>query len=867
MRCGALSARGNNWSRRAAAVLLIGGVVLVQSGCNPWSNCVGTWVCATEINPFGYPLGCCEELVGPKAMGYSVSSGRALLVLAAAHVAGAQGTNWRSDVEVHSFGGVPATFTVYLLEHGADNSAPASREFTLGVGESLRLGDVIASEFGFEGQAALRIEPSSGRIMATSRTFNLLSEGNELGLPDGSTFGQYIPASDWTGVVMSGDEARLIQLAHSTDDGSGFRTNLGLVNARPDPITVQVGLYAAAGGLLGELSVDLAPYEYRQINRVFTRVTGDDVPAGYARVWSTSELAAFFAFASVVDNLTGDPVAVPAEAPGGRAEPVTVVAAAHVAGAADTNWRTDLEVHNPSGSAVQILIELLEHGVANPTPRSELLTLEAGQSLRLEDVLLTVFGVSDGAAALRITPDGGEVLVTSRTYNLLGEDNALGLPAGATFGQLIPGVRDDDAVHFGDEGRLIQLTHTQPAATGFRTNLILVNATSSSIDVEIDLYAGDGTHLGTVTRALASFEYRQLGRVFELVTADSVDDGYVVVRTTTEGGALFALASVVDNMTGDPVGMDAPRISSIAFENLLDDVQGLVAGAASPDIEQTMSRVLSLGVDGLIDVLVAVTPAVATRTGDSVTFDYGSGYRMAGETMSGTETWDLSGLDIGGDSVSGRVVADRSALLVDGEPPAVAITTTTLSLSRRQDGSVAGSIDVIGGAGDGKSSGTVSGWLDVDTTICVDYPISGTITVTHGSRQVAITFGPDCNGEVEHQVINTPPPSSGWDFEYAYWDPRTEEAQQYIVNTSNAAVNHDYYDEHLYAWTQADFGSDCVDPPPGVVTYHFEFPQPVLEAFLSAENRGRYLEDGVSGATTVRASNDGVLWQALFVYG
>ena len=41
----------------------------------------------------------------------------------------------------------------------------------------------------------------------------------------------------------------------------------------------------------------------------------------------------------------------------------------------------------------------------------------------------------------------------------------------------------------------------------------------------------------------------------ESVTGDVVEDGYAVVRTTTDIGAVFALASVVDNLTGDPVAL------------------------------------------------------------------------------------------------------------------------------------------------------------------------------------------------------------------------------------------------------------------------------------------------------------------------
>jgi hypothetical protein len=53
------------------------------------------------------------------------------------------------------------------------------------------------------------------------------------------------------------------------------------------------------------------------------------------------------------------------------------------------------------------------------------------------------------------------------------------------------------------------------------------------------------------------FEFRQIDKAFEQVTADPIDDGYIVVRTTTAGAKFFANAVVVDNLTGDPTYVDA----------------------------------------------------------------------------------------------------------------------------------------------------------------------------------------------------------------------------------------------------------------------------------------------------------------------
>ena len=102
-------------------------------------------------------------------------------------------------------------------------------------------------------------------------------------------------------------------------------------------------------------------------------------------------------------------------------------------------------------------------------------------------------------------------------------------------------------------GRLIQLSYSDASDSGFRTNIGFLNAGMGTVEVNADLYSGDGTFLGTVTVSLEGLEQRQITNAFEMVTDSSVDVGYAVVWTDTPGGSFYAYASVVDNQTGDAV--------------------------------------------------------------------------------------------------------------------------------------------------------------------------------------------------------------------------------------------------------------------------------------------------------------------------
>lgn len=158
--------------------------------------------------------------------------------------------------------------------------------------------------FSHEGTAALEVASATGQVIASSRTFNTTDDG---------TFGQFLPGIPTADVIPSGRFARVIQLAQDVGDDTGFRTNLGFVSRSPTAVTVDVELRASSGDLLGSFAVPLAPFESRRINRVFRQVSSPAVVGGVATVSTATPGGAFVAYASVVDNASGDPVYMPAE--------------------------------------------------------------------------------------------------------------------------------------------------------------------------------------------------------------------------------------------------------------------------------------------------------------------------------------------------------------------------------------------------------------------------------------------------------------------------------------------------------------------------------------------------------------------------
>ena len=227
-----------------------------------------------------------------------------------------------------------------------------------------------------------------------------------------------------------------------------------------------------------------------------------------------------------------------------------ITTAAHVSGAAGTNWRTDVEVHNYGGIQASYTIAVLKRDTNNASPLAASYLLNAGQSARYVDVM-GLWGW-DGGGAVRVTCTGGSILVTSRTYN----DQPTG-----TFGQFVRARPLADAIGYGEQGRIIQLTHNRSASAGYRTNLLFVNATNSSMQFVADLYRADGTYLGQQQRTMMPYEYKQIDKVFETVTGGDVNDAYIIVTTPTLSGRFFAACSVIDNRTGDAIFIPHEKVT------------------------------------------------------------------------------------------------------------------------------------------------------------------------------------------------------------------------------------------------------------------------------------------------------------------
>lgn len=281
-----------------------------------------------EANYFPY-ASVVDNRTGDPMLIEPIEPNQDFLVSASAHVGGLEDTDWRTDLEIFSTQTTAVDLQLDLLVTGEDNSSPLSITTRLDPGTGDRMVDVLDRLFSYEGTAALEVHSLSGEIVVSSRTFNTTADG---------TYGQFLPGVGSAATIFQGQEARIVHLSQDSTDDTGFRTNIGFVNRTGGTTRVVTDLYTADGTHLDTVNTNLKPFEHRQINRIFRQATSDPIANGYAVVTTTSANGSFVAYASVVDNASGDPIFIPSKTV--SAQPPTFELIATGAGGSSGNYGT-----------------------------------------------------------------------------------------------------------------------------------------------------------------------------------------------------------------------------------------------------------------------------------------------------------------------------------------------------------------------------------------------------------------------------------------------------------------------------------------------------------------------------------------------
>jgi hypothetical protein len=241
-------------------------------------------------------------------------------------------------------------------------------------------------------------------------------------------------------------------------------------------------------------------------------------------------------------------------------------AAAHTGGLSGTEWRSDVDLLNRGPSDASVSVALLKVSQSNLNPAVTPVTVPAGRSLRLYDVLAGLFTANNAAFGLSFA--GAEIHANSRFYNV-------GSAAGVTYGMYVPSTDDRETVWYGRSGAFHHLSYTPGSTSGSRVNIGGASRVPFPAQVLISLYGDLGELLATRTHTFQPYEHRQFTKINEALGTPAVTHGHAIVEVQTPGAAVDMYAMLIENASGDPIFMP-PSFNSA------DDADAVVASAGAP---------------------------------------------------------------------------------------------------------------------------------------------------------------------------------------------------------------------------------------------------------------------------------------------
>ena len=332
--------------------------------------------------------------------------------------------------------------------------------------------------------------------------------------------------------------------------GIDYRTNIGFSENGGVGATATVTLHdLTTGEPLGRsLELDIPPFSIRRVDAVLETVAAESrSDEAFAVIEIQGDVSAW---ASIIDRQTGDAVFVLGNAPDSGMIMIPVVA--RTEGVGGTQWYSDLRLIATGDRSATVRLEFHPAGSSgNPSPVTRTLTIAAGTGTGFEDLVGDIFGMENTVGSLRIVlqPEkdvGVGLAVSSRTYNRSASgtfgQNITPVTAGCRGTATVIGIDEDDEV---------------------RSNLLLCEVLGESVEIEAVLRDRFGAVLGDpITLTVPPFGLVQVNGVFGRWGVTPQINCRIELTRVRGGGAFFALASVVDRLTGDAVAIPMTETGS-----------------------------------------------------------------------------------------------------------------------------------------------------------------------------------------------------------------------------------------------------------------------------------------------------------------
>jgi PKD repeat protein len=469
---------------------------------------------------------------------------------AVSNLTGANDTNWETDLRFYN----PCDENLDVrIEYQPENTNNAGvylffRELQLLPNETRVFSHITEAIPGLGDDplsGSVRIESASDsgcKVLSVSRTFND-TPGGSLGL--------FVPALPIKRVGLESlDLAGLIQNQY-------YRTNLRLVNYSDEDVWVPLSAYNKTGQQVGNRrEVNVKGQSTKQINEIaeWLGVTED---LALFSVRAEIDGLDVQAFATVVDNVTGDSVLYLSNF--FDEETIWLAGVASLSGVNDSQWRTDLWLYNPTGDWLMGEVEFVVGDSPSDVYGFEWPALSVQRTKQYLDIVSEKLGLEETRGYIVLTGDGGPApQVAARTYNL---DES-----GGTYGLNLRAFGSDDLLQPGETGYIAGISNSSDLSVGYRTNVGVLNtARDQWTTVRVSMYDIDGTQAAEpYETTIAPGKLRQFD-IFKKLDLNQYDMTGSLKIEVVSGGAVAVYATEIDNRTQDSIFIPAqPKIIGLA---------------------------------------------------------------------------------------------------------------------------------------------------------------------------------------------------------------------------------------------------------------------------------------------------------------
>ncbi|HEX4725583.1 MAG TPA: PKD domain-containing protein, partial [Pseudonocardiaceae bacterium] len=359
-----------------------------------------------------------------------------------------------SDLYVHNPSANPMTVTLSFRKRGLPDTNPPQASKTIAPGATVYIPDVLGGLFNRENVAgfiSLTVDQGDAAPVITSYNTTFQADGKQFGQTISGISMSSLSAAAKAGAT--GPTKNLVGLINNSDRLAYF----GISNPSETAVTYHLRLYDKGGKLIGETNPDLtvAPFGQRQfqsaeIESTFGVVNQDDYRV---EVQPTAGGDMLVPYASNLRLSSQDPSFI--EAGSSSNAKSYLLGALSAPGANGTLWQTDLLLSNVNTQPVSVDVTFTGIGVNATTTTPAHVTLQPGETQRLQNVIAGQWGINNAIGLLTVkstSPNGVFPIAQAESYDNSNPAKRFGQAmaaltdadaAGAGRGQYLAGLRQD----------------------------------------------------------------------------------------------------------------------------------------------------------------------------------------------------------------------------------------------------------------------------------------------------------------------------------------------------------------------------------------------------------------------------------------